>query len=118
MPSDFADGDIPQTGLLERRQAAGLLRRTGGRLFDRGRSGPRAKYDGSGAKTTYQGKGGVSLSSPFNKLAFAVRYRETNFLLNDAVSRQGRRVIFDRDPRERVQKVAPFLQVDGDPYPS
>ncbi len=26
--------------------------------------------------------------------------------------------MFDRDPRDRVEKVAPWLQLDGDPYPS
>ena len=27
-------------------------------------------------------------------------------------------ILYDRDPRERVQKVAPFLTLDGDPYPA
>ncbi|MHA3701908.1 UPF0182 family membrane protein [Jatrophihabitans sp. YIM 134969] len=76
-----------------------------------------AEYDGSEGSFTYDGKGGVSLSSLFNRLAFATHYRELSFLLNDVATAPGARVIFDRDPRERVQKVAPFLKIDGDPYP-
>ncbi len=76
-----------------------------------------AEYDGSGGSFTYDGKGGVSLSSLVNRLAFAVHDRQLSFLLNDVATAPGARVIFDRDPRERVTKVAPFLKVDGDPYP-
>ncbi len=28
------------------------------------------------------------------------------------------KVLYVRDPRERVEKAAPFLEVDGDPYPA
>jgi uncharacterized protein len=69
-------------------------------------------------KTTYTGGGGVPLSNIFNRLAFGMKYRETNFLLNDAASAKGAKIIFDRNPRQRVEKVAPFLTVDGDPYPA
>jgi hypothetical protein len=33
------------------------------------------------------------------------------------VSAKGAKIIFNKDPRQRVLKVAPFLKVDGDPYP-
>ena len=68
-------------------------------------------------RISYQGGGGVSLSSLFTRLAFAVNYKQTNFLLNNAASASGAKIIFNRDPRVMVQKVAPFLKVDGDPYP-
>ena len=29
-----------------------------------------------------------------------------------------RKILYDRDPRERVEKVAPWLTLDGDPYPA
>ncbi|MCW2538825.1 MAG: conserved rane protein of unknown function [Frankiales bacterium] len=74
--------------------------------------------DGSDQHNSYDGKGGVSLGNFVNRLAYAVKYRQGNFVLNDAVSAKGAKVIYNRDPRERVQKVAPFLKVDGDPYPS
>jgi uncharacterized protein len=83
-----------------------------------GASGSPQEYDGSdAAKVTYAGGGGVSLGNIVNRLAFAAHFKQTNFLLNDAVSAKGAKIIFNRDPRERVQKVAPFLKVDGDPYP-
>jgi uncharacterized membrane protein (UPF0182 family) len=83
-----------------------------------GAKGAPREFDGDGAgKVTYVGKGGISLGSLATKLAFAVKYKETNFLLNDAVSASGARILINRDPRERVKKVAPFLKVDGDPYP-
>lgn len=83
-----------------------------------GASGAPREYDGADVKTTYAGTGGVPLSNILNRLAFGMKYRETNFLLNDAASAKGAKIMFDRDPRERVKKVAPFLTVDGDPYPA
>jgi uncharacterized protein len=78
----------------------------------------RGEYNASdGPRISYKGGGGVSLSSVFTRLAFAVNYKQTNFLLNDAASAKGARIIFNRDPRLMVQRVAPFLKVDGDPYP-
>ncbi|MDP9093208.1 MAG: UPF0182 family protein, partial [Actinomycetota bacterium] len=83
-----------------------------------GAQGTPQEFDANdAAKVTYAGGGGVSLGSFFTRLAFAVHFKQTNFLLNSSVSAKGARIIFNRDPRERVQKVAPFLQVDGDPYP-
>jgi uncharacterized protein len=83
-----------------------------------GAKGEKREYDKSGgSNVTYTGKGGVSLGSPLTKLAFALKYKETNFLLNDAVGASGAKIIFNRDPKKRLEKVAPFLTVDGDPYP-
>ncbi|HYJ76605.1 MAG TPA: UPF0182 family protein [Kineosporiaceae bacterium] len=67
--------------------------------------------------TTYGGSGGVSIGSPVNRLLYAVKFREQNILLSDAVTSQSR-IMYDRSPRDRVQKVAPYLTLDGDPYPS
>jgi uncharacterized membrane protein (UPF0182 family) len=83
-----------------------------------GAQGSPREYDGDGSqRVTYAGAGGVSLGGFFTKLAFAIKYKETNFLLNDAVSASGAKIIFNRDPKTIVEKVAPFLTVDGDPYP-
>ncbi len=83
-----------------------------------GAAGTKQEFDGNGeTKVRYAGGGGVSLGNLFSRLAFAVNYKQTNFLLNNAASAKGANIIFDRDPRVMVQKVAPFLKVDGDPYP-
>jgi uncharacterized protein len=66
---------------------------------------------------TYDGKGGVAVGSLFNKLLYAIKFREQNILLSDAVT-SASKIMYDREPRDRVQKVAPYLTLDGDPYPS
>ncbi len=66
---------------------------------------------------SYDGSGGVRLDSPLRKTLYALKYREANFLLSDAVN-DNSRLLYVRDPRDRVQKVAPFLTLDGDPYPA
>jgi uncharacterized membrane protein (UPF0182 family) len=113
----FTEGGIPASGTLGLKQPDAYY---GELLPDYsivGASGTPQEYDGSGAKITYKGSGGVSLSNPLTRLAFAVKYKETSFVLNRVAGAKGARVIFDRDPREMVKKVAPFLTVDGDPYP-
>jgi uncharacterized protein len=67
--------------------------------------------------TTYTGKGGVAIGSLPRKLAYAIKYRELKFLLSDTVTSQSR-ILDDRTPRERVEKVAPWLTLDGNPYPA
>jgi uncharacterized membrane protein (UPF0182 family) len=67
------------------------------------------------ATTSYQGRGGVRMSSLLRRLAFALRFREFNLLISGNITPQSR-MIFNRDVRDRVEKVAPFLQWDGDPY--
>ncbi len=72
----------------------------------------------SGQKNnTYTGKGGVAIGSFARRVAFAVAMQEYNILLSDRVNAQSR-ILFDRNPRQRVEKVAPWLTVDGDPYPA
>ena len=114
----FTEGDIPPVGPLDLSNSQVYF---GEKLPDYsivGAQGASREYDGADQKTTYAGSGGVKLSNPFTRLAFGIKYRETNFLLNNAASAKGAKIIFNRDPRQRVEKVAPFLTVDGDPYPA
>lgn len=67
--------------------------------------------------TTYEGEGGVPVGSFFNKLMYAVKFGEPNFLLADRVNSNSE-VIYNRHPRERVEKVAPWLTIDDDAYPA
>ncbi len=69
------------------------------------------------ATFSYDGEGGVQLSHFGRKLAYALSYREPNLLLSDAIQDDSR-LMYVREPIERVQKVAPFLELDGDPYPA
>ncbi len=69
------------------------------------------------ATFNYDGDGGVQLSGLGRKVAYALKYREPNLLLSNAITSDSR-LLYNREPRERVQKVAPFLQLDSDPYPA
>jgi uncharacterized membrane protein (UPF0182 family) len=63
----------------------------------------------------YQGTGGVQLSDIGRRLAFAVRFRDINLLISGNIKGESR-LMFNRDIRDRVERAAPFLQWDGDPY--
>jgi len=65
--------------------------------------------------TSYQGRGGVPLGSFWRRLAFTLRFRHLNLLISDAITPQSR-IQFFRSVRERVQRLAPFLYLDFDPY--
>lgn len=69
------------------------------------------------AMTTFSGDGGPTVGGWFNRLAYSIKYQSTDLLLSDAV-RPESQILYDRDPSERVEKVAPFLTVDGNPYPA
>jgi uncharacterized membrane protein (UPF0182 family) len=66
---------------------------------------------------TYDGGGGVSIGSFMNRLIFATHFRDRNLLLSGAINSDSR-ILYDREPRQRVQKVAPWLSLDGDAYPA
>jgi uncharacterized membrane protein (UPF0182 family) len=67
--------------------------------------------------TTYQGRGGVAVDSFLNKLLFATKFQEKNLLLSGAID-QDAKILYNRKPREMVQRAAPWLTLDGDPYPT
>ncbi|WP_375477214.1 UPF0182 family protein [uncultured Jatrophihabitans sp.] len=116
--ADYTESDIPPVGPLDNTQPDVYYGQLMNDYSIVGAKGAHREFDANnGAKVTYTGKGGVSLSNPFTKLAFALKYKETNFILNDAVSAPGAKIIFNRNPKTMLQRVAPFLTVDGDPYP-
>ena len=51
------------------------------------------------------------------RLAYALKYREANFFLSDAVNSESR-ILDHRGPKERVERVAPWLRLDGNVYPA
>ncbi len=66
--------------------------------------------------SAYQGDGGIALNSVFKRMAFALSFLDYNLLGSSAVD-DNSRILWIRNIRERVEKVAPFLAFDGDPYP-
>ncbi|MBM7825804.1 uncharacterized membrane protein (UPF0182 family) [Arcanobacterium pluranimalium] len=67
--------------------------------------------------TTYKGDGGPKISNAFEKLMFAIRFRSTEMFFSDRVTSQSQ-ILFDRDPRKRVAKVAPYLTLDSKVIPA
>ena len=66
---------------------------------------------------TYTGEGGVPVGSLINKLLFAINYGEQRIILSNLINADSK-IIYNRLPRERVEKVAPWMTLDGDPYPA
>ncbi len=75
-------------------------------------------YESAGeVRSTYKGIGGVPMGDPLRRLAYATKYREINILLADQVNAESRMLDY-RTPRERVERVAPWLTLDGNAYPA
>ena len=71
----------------------------------------------SNATTTFDGDGGPKLDNVFNKLVYAIKFQSEQIFLSNAVTSESQ-ILYDRDPIERVQKVAPYLTPDTDAYPA
>ena len=48
---------------------------------------------------------------------FATKFQESNILLTDLINEESR-ILWDRAPLVRVEKIAPWLTLDQDPYPA
>lgn len=85
-----------------------IVGRTGGNPLE---------YDTEDSNYTYTGKGGVDVNNPFNRLMYAAHFESMNLLLTDRIGEDSR-ILYNRDPRERVHKVAPWLTTDSKTYPT
>ncbi len=66
---------------------------------------------------TYAGGGGVAMDNFLKRAAYAIKYREYRILLSEQVG-DFSSMLDHRTPRERVQRVAPWLTLDGNAYPA
>jgi uncharacterized membrane protein (UPF0182 family) len=78
---------------------------------------PDAGPNGVSETNTYHGHGGVPIGSMFRRLLYAAKFWQPNIVLSERVN-SASQILYDRSPRQRVQAVAPWLTVDGDPYPA
>src|SRR5699024_907360 len=78
--------------------------------------GPR-EYDTDTEQYTYSGEGGVPIGGWLNRSAYALKFTERNILLSGLIGDESK-ILYDRDPRDRVQKVAPWLTTDTTTYPA
>jgi uncharacterized protein len=65
--------------------------------------------------TQYNGRGGVAVGTLARKLLFALEFRAPQIVLNSGIGAESR-IMFRRNIRERVSRLAPFLTFDRDPY--
>ncbi|WCD92563.1 UPF0182 family membrane protein [Microbacterium sp. nov. GSS16] len=78
---------------------------------------PRGEDGASDTKTTFDGDGGPRIGNTFVKLLYAMKFQSEQILFSNLVNSESQ-ILYDRDPKTRVQKVAPYLTLDNDPYPS
>jgi uncharacterized membrane protein (UPF0182 family) len=77
---------------------------------------PQASGGGASRNNVYSGPG-VDIGSTFHKFLYAMKFGDTNLLLSSRVNGNSK-ILYDRSPRERVQKIAPWLTVDSDALPA
>ena len=121
---DFFESDIPPTGALNVTQPRVYFGENSPAYSIVGAPAGRTPVEldypddasPTGQKTnTYGGSGGVPMGSLFGRLLFATKFQDANILLSDLVNADSQ-ILFDRDPLTRVEKVAPWLTLDQDPY--
>ncbi|OIU87805.1 UPF0182 family protein [Microbacterium sp. AR7-10] len=78
---------------------------------------PRGEDGASDTKTTFDGDGGPRIGNTFVKLLYAMKFQSEQILFSNLVNSESQ-ILYDRDPKKRVEKVAPYLTLDNDPYPS
>lgn len=71
-------------------------------------SGDKNKY------TTYKSDHGVKLT-PIKRLLYAIKEKNIRILVSSNITSDSK-ILYDRDIETRVQKIAPFLEFDSDPY--
>jgi uncharacterized membrane protein (UPF0182 family) len=70
---------------------------------------------GTNVYTSYRGTGGVALNNWWRRLAYAVRFSDLQMLLSGDITPNSR-ILYYRTVQD-VQRLAPYLQYDADPYP-
>ncbi|MGP5726846.1 UPF0182 family membrane protein [Arthrobacter rhombi] len=78
---------------------------------------PSDKSGEGDAKTTFEGDGGPIVGNFFNRLVYSLKFSSTDLLLSDAINKESQ-ILYDRAPKDRVQKVAPYLTTDSNAYPA
>ncbi|MFF3427038.1 UPF0182 family protein [Streptomyces sp. NPDC002602] len=117
---DFTQSDLPSKGMFgtdfEQRIYYGEMTKQYSIV-----GGPQKELDYSDDKgekeTSYKGDSGVNLDNAINRAAYALSFSEPQILYSGAIG-EGSRILYHRTPKERVEAVAPWLTIDGAPYPA
>jgi uncharacterized membrane protein (UPF0182 family) len=67
--------------------------------------------------TTFAGEGGPNVGNIVSRIAYALKFQSEQILLSDAINPESQ-IIYNRNPIERVQLVAPYLTLDTEAYPA
>lgn len=67
------------------------------------------------ATTNYSGKGGVPMTNIWQRTAYSLKFSSLELLISNYFTDTSR-IHYHRQIRDRVQRVAPFLRFDHDPY--
>ena len=69
----------------------------------------------SDSTTRWTGTTGVPLDNMLSRLMFAARFKDLDLLISDQITSQSQ-LLFHRTLTDRISMIAPFLQLDKDPY--
>jgi hypothetical protein len=64
----------------------------------------------------YNGSGGVQLTGFWQRAAYAMRFHDYNLLVSKLITPKSR-IIYNQNIEQEVQRAAPFLKIDSNPYP-
>ncbi len=73
--------------------------------------------NGTSVETHYNGSGGVPLTSFIRRGAYALRFSDLNLVISGLIQPNSR-IMYYRNIQSAIAKAAPFLKLDGDPYPA
>lgn len=68
------------------------------------------------AESSYDGASGIKVGSLLRRAAFALRFGASQILFSQYIDADSR-VLFARDIQTRIERVAPWLWLEDDPYP-
>jgi uncharacterized membrane protein (UPF0182 family) len=121
---DFTEQDLPPEGEISELTQDGYQPRIYFGEYTTQYSivgGPQQEIDYAGeegeVEYSYKGDAGVELDNYFNRAAYALTMGEPQILYSGAIG-EGSQILYNRTPKERVEAVAPWLTIDGDPYPA
>ena len=67
-------------------------------------------------RSTYEGSGGVEIGSLLRRLLFAIHFRDSEILFTGSITPKSK-VLYYRNVKNAINKIAPFLILDEDMYP-
>lgn len=72
---------------------------------------------GGQVSTTFTGNGGPSVGNVWNKLLYSIKFGSTDLFFSSQTN-EASQILYDRDPLQRVAKVAPYLTLEQSAYPA